>query len=95
MLSGDRSPFAAMATSIGEEIDTASTTQTDGLVEDINAVFDLAAKDFQTMTRKKSNDPSELPVRDAIKGYLKTAGPAFDAVCKQMEEIKTRYPADV
>ncbi|KJX94687.1 hypothetical protein TI39_contig4165g00006 [Zymoseptoria brevis] len=93
-LDGEHSPYARMAVAIADDIEDAVTTQTEGMAEDLTTIFNLITKDFRTMTKKKGNDPSEVPVRDAIKAYLQTAGPKFDGACKQMEEIKSRYPAD-
>ncbi|SMR48073.1 unnamed protein product [Zymoseptoria tritici ST99CH_1A5] len=89
-IGGHYSPFAALNQSVRTDMKKAIKAHTTALKKDIKSYHALIDKDFETMTRKKSSNKSEVPVQTAIKNYLKHATATYEEAIAKMKAIKAR-----
>lgn len=92
-LAGKRSPFAVLAAGLQDMIVSAAEEQIRGLQTAIGRVLRQLVQQADTMITSKEIDPSETPVRDAIREFLVDGKPRFEAIKTDLEKLKRAYPS--
>ncbi|KAK5163613.1 uncharacterized protein LTR77_010562 [Saxophila tyrrhenica] len=90
-LTGQRSPFAVLATKLKNEIADAAEEQTSDLRTKLQKVLRTIEQQFRSaITIKKLEEP-EIPIRDALEEFLIDGNVKFAAIQKDLKDLKLAY----
>ena len=90
-LTGDRSPFVALARSIQANIIQAADKQCRVLQTSIQPILHAIVQNFDSMITKAKKDSCEIPVRRAIREFLVEGNPRFEEIKSDLERLSRAY----
>ena len=82
-----------MAKDIRLAISRAAKNRADVLKDGLEGTIKGVSDQFDLMISSKADDPSEIPVREAMQKFMIKARPQFEEIKNDLEEMKRRYGA--
>ena len=90
---GSQSPFVVAGCLITDAISKLAAAQGQVLGLEIMGILKEIYVYFDSIIDNEAKDPSEQPVRSALKEYLKKAAVEFAELQAELKKIKQRYEA--
>ncbi|KAI7480340.1 hypothetical protein KC357_g4002 [Hortaea werneckii] len=90
-LEDDKGPFYRNATMLADEIDKVAKEQSKVAESKLRSILNDLSEHFESMIASEFEDPTEAPVRAALKMYTKDAGKRADELNAELAAVKERY----